>query len=116
MSPKKGDPVAAPTIGDEWEIRFGTKEAADGWTELVGAARGNARRAHNIMRTAPGMNPDSRHHQLKHGLATANQAGRVLPQWQIEVTGGGRVWYLLDQDHHTVWIRYASLSHPKATE
>lgn len=41
--------------------------------------------------------------------------GRVLPRWQVEVTGGDRVWYLLDAEKHTVWVEYAG-AHPKATE
>jgi hypothetical protein len=36
--------------------------------------------------------------------------------WQIEVTGGGRVWYLVDKDKATIWIDYAGPGRPKATE
>lgn len=42
--------------------------------------------------------------------------GRPLPQWQYEVTSGGRVWYAVDEDKHIVWITYASTRHPKATD
>lgn len=42
--------------------------------------------------------------------------GEELPQWQIEVTGGGRVIYLLDVKRRTVWIKYAGVGHPKFTE
>lgn len=42
--------------------------------------------------------------------------GRVLEQWQIEVTSSGRIWYLVDDVKHTLWITYASPHHPKATE
>jgi hypothetical protein len=38
-----------------------------------------------------------------------------MPRWQIEVTGGDRIWYLLDVDRHTVWVEYAG-GHPKATD
>jgi hypothetical protein len=41
---------------------------------------------------------------------------RVLDHWQIEVTGGGRIWYLVDPDKATVWIDYAGPAHPKATD
>ncbi|MGW6196243.1 hypothetical protein ACWF0M_08850 [Kribbella sp. NPDC055110] len=39
-----------------------------------------------------------------------------LEQWQYEVTGGGRIWYLVDVDQRTVWITYAGTGHPKATD
>ncbi|WP_231960656.1 hypothetical protein [Amycolatopsis thermoflava] len=45
MSPKRGDPVAPPAVGGEWEIRFGTTEAVKGRHELEAAARGNLRKA-----------------------------------------------------------------------
>ena len=36
--------------------------------------------------------------------------------WQLEVTGAGGVWYLVDPDKKLVWIDYAGPGHPKATE
>lgn len=119
MSPKKNDPVAPPPVSGEWDIRFGTTEAAKGWGELVAAARGNTRRAWEILRSDPGPGagkPTSRHHQLKGSLATGTHGGQELPQWQIEVTGGGRIWYLLDADRQTVWLMFAGAGHPKGTE
>jgi hypothetical protein len=41
--------------------------------------------------------------------------GRALDHWQIEVTSGGRVWYLVDRESRTIWIGYAGPGHPKAT-
>jgi hypothetical protein len=48
-------------------------------------------------------------------LATGEMRGRALDHWQIEVTGGGRIWYLVDRESSTVWIDYAGPGHPKAT-
>jgi hypothetical protein len=53
---------------------------------------------------------------LKGKLALVERRGVLLPQWQIEVTGGGRIWYLLDELNKTVWVRYAGTGHPKATD
>jgi hypothetical protein len=39
-----------------------------------------------------------------------------LPQWQYEVTGGGRVWYLVDDRLRRVYLTYAGTGHPKSTE
>lgn len=118
MSPKRNDPVAAPTLDGEWRIRYGSTEAVDGWRELENRAASNLRDAWATMRHNPGPGPGrptSRHHQLKGGLATGTHGGRTLPRWQIEVTGGDRVWYLLDTDTRTVWVEYAG-AHPKATD
>ena len=41
---------------------------------------------------------------------------RQLEQWQIKVSGSGRIWYLPDDQEHKVWVVYASMAHPKQTE
>jgi hypothetical protein len=118
VSPKKGDPVAPPAIGAEWRIRYSSNEAIKGWKDRETHAPGNLRQAWEIMRNDPGPGPGkptSRHHQLKGSLALGTHGGRDLPCRQIEVTGGDRVWYLLDVDKHTVWVQYAG-THPKATD
>ncbi|WP_329449578.1 hypothetical protein OG894_00955 [Streptomyces sp. NBC_01724] len=39
-----------------------------------------------------------------------------MDRWQIKVTAGGRIWYLLDAERRTVWIDHASTGHAKATD
>lgn len=58
---------------------------------------------------------DPRHHRLKGDFATRSFRGGVLDHWQIEVTGAGRIWYLVDHEKATIWIDYAGPGHPKAT-
>ncbi|MEV0097322.1 hypothetical protein [Streptomyces sp. NPDC050738] len=41
--------------------------------------------------------------------------GERLVRRQIEVTAGGRIWYLLDTERRTVWIDRATTGHPKET-
>jgi len=48
-------------------------------------------------------------------LATRSFGGHDLEQWQIKVSGSGRIWYLPDDEKHAVWIAYASPAHFKAT-
>jgi hypothetical protein len=67
-------------------------------------------------RTEPCPTPTARQHRLKGSLATGTHGGRTLPQWQYEVTSGGRIWYLVDADRRTVWVQAASTAHPKATD
>jgi len=42
--------------------------------------------------------------------------GETLEQWQYEVTGAGRIWYLVDEVKHVVWVTWAGTGHPKKTE
>lgn len=111
--PKRNDRVAPPPGDGEWDVRFGTSDAAKGWESLCTQAAGNTLKAWRTLRSQPrAIPPSGRHHQLKGALAT--DAG--LEQWQIEVTGGGRIHYVIDDDKHTVFIRAASTGHPKKTE
>lgn len=57
-----------------------------------------------------------RQHRLKGDLGSVRIGGEDLPQWQFEVTAGGRVWYAVDEARHRVVLTYASTKHPKATE
>ncbi|QDQ98713.1 hypothetical protein FO059_16970 [Tomitella fengzijianii] len=118
MSPKRGDRVAPPADpAGGWDLRFATAEAARGWEALCRQAPGNTLTAWNTLRdraTAP--TPTPRHHQLKGSLATATHRGTVMEQWQYEVTGGGRIWYLVDIERSTLWVKAATTGHPKSTE
>lgn len=115
MSAKRGDRAAPPPRPGEFDVRFATTEAAKGWDALCQQAPGNTAEAWQTMRTAPcPAVHTSRHKPLKGSLGRHNFRGRTLEVWQIEVTGGGRIWYVLDD--HTVWIRLAGTGHPRATD
>jgi len=117
VSPKRGDRVPAPPGPDEWEIRFLDNDTAKGWEELCRQAPGNTRIAWLTMRAHPAPRVESaRHRRLKYELATGLVKGRELEHWQIEVTGAGRVWYLVDHESFTVWLDYAGTGHPRATD
>lgn len=117
MSPKRLDDVAAPVVDDEWRIRYANSESVAGWRELCGKAAANARRAYDVIRMTPRPpEPNPRHHQLKRDLAFVVRDGARMEHWQYEVTGGGRLWYHIDDAAHTVWLDYASVAHPKQTD
>ncbi|MEV3919548.1 hypothetical protein [Actinomadura coerulea] len=117
MSPKRGDRVTVPPPADEWDLRFGTSEAARGWEELCRLALANTRRCFEMLRSEPRSraNPQ-RQHRLRGDLSTHRHNGRELEQWEYEVTSGGRVRYLIDDEVGIVWVVYASPRHPKDTE
>lgn len=116
MSPKRRDRVAPPPRPHEWEIRYASNEAARGWEELCRQAPSNTRDAYDVMRTNPRPPEDTRHHRLRYDFATRKFGARELEQWQIEVTGSGRIWYLVEDETRTVWVVHAGTGHPKATE
>jgi hypothetical protein len=116
MSPKRLDRVAPPPVGNEWDLRFGTTEAAKGWQELCSHAGSTTRQAFEVMRSNPRPPGDATHYRLRGDLATRDFGGRQLEQWQIKIGSSGRILYLPDDEKHIVWVVYASAAHPKETE
>ncbi len=117
MSPRRGDRAAPQPRPGEYDLRFANNEAAKGWDELCRQAPGNTRAAFDAIRADPcPVPPSTRHHRLKYDLAWGTHNGRRLEQWQYEVTGGGRVWYLVDHGTRTAWLAYAGTGHPKVTD
>lgn len=115
--PKRGDRVAPPPRGSDWDIRFGDNDAAKGWDDLCRQGPGPTRDAYDAIVVNPrDLSRPGRQHQLKGSLSSRAVAGEILEQWQFEVTGGGRVWYCIDDGRHRVVIMLASASHPKSTQ
>jgi hypothetical protein len=114
---KRGDRVAPPACPGGWEAGFATSEAAKGWEELCRVARGNTGDAWIVLTERP-TRPENpmRQHRLRGELATRQFGGRVLEQWQYEVTSGGRIWYCPDDQRHVVWVVAARTGHPESTE
>jgi hypothetical protein len=59
---------------------------------------------------------DQRRHPLRGSVGSREINGVEMEQWQYEVTGGGRVWYYIDDGHRTIWLTNCSVGHPKATD
>jgi mRNA-degrading endonuclease RelE of RelBE toxin-antitoxin system len=116
MSPKRRDRVAPPPVEPEWEVRFGSSEAAKDWDGLCVHARTRTREAFELMRSNPRPVEDATHYRLRGDLSTRTFGGRELELWQIKVSSSGRIWYLPDDDEHTVWVIKASPAHPKETD
>ncbi|MFI6694463.1 hypothetical protein ACIBLA_22415 [Streptomyces sp. NPDC050433] len=117
MSPKRGDRAAPPPVDVEYDLRFANSEAATGWEHLSRHAAGNLRRAYDRIRAHPrAADTPERQHRLKGALGTGSFKGQSLERWQFEVTGGGRIWYLVDDTNHIAWITFAGTGHPKQTD
>ena len=113
----RGDRVARPPVGSEWDLRFANKKAAEHWTKLCNFAAGNCAEMHSRLTADPRrrVNPD-RHHQLKGALASKGHDGKILEQWQYEITGAGRVWFLIDDAKRRVLLVEVALGHPSKTD
>ena len=117
MSPKRGDRVAPPPPPDGYTLKYATTDAMKGWEELCQQAPASTRKAYEAIESDPcPAPPTTRHHQLKGQLSTGVHGGQALPQWQYEVTGGARVWYLVDHATPTCWVKHAGTGHPKQTD
>lgn len=117
MTTKRRQRVALPAGQGQWEVKCGTTEAGRGWDDLCQQAPGNTRWAWEQMSNSPNPDPPTpRHHRLRGRYEVGLHEGRRLPLWQIEVTGGGRVWYLVDVEYRTAWIVHAGTGRPKVTE
>jgi hypothetical protein len=117
MSPRRGDRAAPPPIEGEYDLRFASSQAAEGWEQLGRHAGPNLRRAFDAIRADPRSRASpERHHRLKGSLGTASWKGEPLERWQYEVTGGGRIWYLIDDTRRVAWVVYAGTRHPKITD
>ncbi len=99
----------------EWDVRFGDAAAVTGWDRLSSQAPAATRIVWLALRSEPRARSD-RQHPLKGDLGTRSLGGRILAQWQLEVTGAGRIWYAIDDDRRTVILMLASVGHPKSTE
>jgi hypothetical protein len=116
VSPRRGDRATVPPPEGQWDVRFGASDAATGWDELCRHALANTRRCLEILRSDPRSGADhERQHRLRGDLATHRHNGREMEQWEYEVTSGGRVRYVIDDENRTVWLIYASPRHPKDT-
>lgn len=104
------DEVRRPT---GWIVRLVDRQAGQGWAALLAHVPGNLDRAWVAITsdTRSPANP-SRQHRLKFDLRSVKVDGVELEQWQYEVTGGGRIWYAIDDEIRTLWITQAGSGTP----
>jgi hypothetical protein len=58
----------------------------------------------------------ARQHRLRGTLGRREVNGKLLEQWQYEVTAGGRIWYCPDRERRIVWVTLAGSRHPNVTD
>lgn len=128
---KRGSRLGRPTRTDEWSIEALSKRAADDWETLASVEPNAAAAAWDQLSRDPTAR-SSRQEPLKGYRGTTTHEGRTYVRWQYEVTGGGRIWYLVDdptagggpskrrgrgpRPRRRVLVEAAHIGHPKATE
>ncbi|MGH8901772.1 MAG: hypothetical protein ACRDYA_08825 [Egibacteraceae bacterium] len=96
---------------------FADNGAAKGWEQLAAQAPGPLREAWLVLRLDPRDGaPRNRMHRLKADFKNRAVAGTSYEQWQYEVTGGGRIWYCIDDARGVLHITYAGTGHPARTD
>jgi hypothetical protein len=98
-----------------WSVRAADRQAYQGWQHLLAVAAENLDRAWVALTSDP-RHIGKRQHPLKGALGVVKVGGAALEQWQFEVTGGGRIWYAIDDEARTLWITRAGTGHPKQTD
>lgn len=98
-----------------WLVRAVDRQAYQGWQHLLAAVPDNLDRAWVALTSDPRC-IDQRQHPLKGALGVVKVGSAMLEQWQYEVTGGGRIWYAIDDETRTLWITRAGTGHPKQTD
>ena len=92
---KRGSRVPRPPVPPEWGLRFADKTAAGNWEKLCNIAVGNCAEGE---------------------LSSGRHDGKELEQWQYEVTGAGRAWFLIDDAKRRVLLTAVTLGHPSKTD
>lgn len=106
--------VPRPTKSTEFDIVFGSRQAAKGWTDLRATHRSQLADAWDFLtRTPTSITPSN--YRLKGELSTVSRAGVTHDRWQHKPTlrGGARIWFYVDA--HTVVLEQVHTNHPHET-
>lgn len=112
--PKRGQQVPPPPTGDEWDLRYATKESL-AFTEMEKQFPGNTAEAKERLKGAPTTRSDVQK-PLRGSLGKRVLGGVEMAQWQYDISSGARLWYCVDLDKQIVWLTLAAMGHPRATD
>jgi hypothetical protein len=114
MPPKAGDRVAPPASPGKWTLQFADSDTGGDWETLVQNIPSAALACYDTLSDDP-LAYSNRQRRLRGELGAREIGGKTLPQWQLEITSGGRVWYCPDEDRRLVHLTLVSMTPPKAT-
>lgn len=111
---KRGQQVPPPPAGNEWNLRYATKESL-AFAEMAKQFPGNAAEAMARLKVTPTTRSDMQK-PLRGSLGKRTIGGVEMAQWQYDISSGARLWYCVDPDKRIVWLTLAATGHPRATE
>jgi hypothetical protein len=114
VRPKRGQQVPPPPTGEEWDLRYATKESL-AFTEMEKQFPGNCTEAKSRLKVAPTIRSDVQK-RLRGSLGSRSIGGVEMEQWQYDISSGARLWYCLDPSKRIVWLTLAATGDPRATE
>lgn len=111
----RDDRVERPTKKSEYELRFGSRAAQQGWNDLRATIRGPLSETWDFLtRTPLAVSPTN--YPLKGALSTVVRDGVTHERWQHKPTakGDARIWlYVHDR---VVYLEQVHTTHPNQTK
>ena len=121
----KSFPISRPGKPGSWVVVARSKKVAGAWDELTNQFSSDCQFVHDRLSNDPKFDDGDRQHPLEGAPGKATYQGRTYKRWQIDVGGGSRVWYFIDETADgkgqkrrsgTVIIDQVLPGHPKSTE
>ncbi len=109
----KRQAVPRPTKNAEFTIHFATKQAQDGWRDVLATQRNTVVDAWDRLTRRP-LDPSPSNYQLKGELAVVIHAGETHERWQYKLSGGARIWFYVDGQ--SVYLVDVHTRHPNQTK
>ncbi len=98
---------------NEFEIRFSTRNAEKGWTNLLVTTRNAIVDAWDFLTKTPHAASEG-NHPMRDELEFISVNGNRYPRWQYELPGGARIWFYVHEQ--VVWIIDVHTRHPNQTK
>ncbi|MCF6746254.1 hypothetical protein E9529_18640 [Blastococcus sp. KM273128] len=105
--------VPRPLKKVEFTVKFATRQADKGWSDLLGTTRSAVVDAWDFLTRTPKAQSEQ-NHPLKGPLATVVRDGTTHERWQYELPGGARLWFYVEGQ--TVWLVDVHTRHPNKTK
>ncbi|MDP4014771.1 MAG: hypothetical protein U0990_04675 [Candidatus Nanopelagicales bacterium] len=101
---------------DQWRIRFVSSRALKEWNAAKDREPGIMESVEQLLRHNPRDRSVNSRRLGPLAHRTISFHGKRFKIWQYEMTSGGRIWYLVDDDTIVVIVTSVSLSHPRKTD
>lgn len=112
---KRDELVPRPVKKAEYEIRFASTNARNGWQDLAATIRNPLTDAWGFLARTP-LAKTSTNYPLRGDLGTVCRGGKIRERWQHKPTlkGLARIWFFVED--RTVYLEQVHTSHPNETE